>query len=67
MQANLCPPGANARRSGENWCLWTLSPLNLEKDVEFYEVQLQAGGALRRAPHGAGCSVPVFSASGSKG
>jgi transcriptional regulator with XRE-family HTH domain len=29
----------------------TLSPLNLEKDVEFYEVQLQAGGALRSAPH----------------
>ena len=29
----------------------TLSPLNLEKDVEFYEVQLQSGGALRSAPH----------------
>lgn len=29
----------------------TLSPLNLEKDVEFYEVALQAGGALRSAPH----------------
>ena len=29
----------------------TLSPLNLEKDVEFYEVQLQPGGALRSAPH----------------
>jgi quercetin dioxygenase-like cupin family protein len=29
----------------------TLSPLNLEKDVELYEVQLQAGGALRSAPH----------------
>jgi transcriptional regulator with XRE-family HTH domain len=29
----------------------TLSPLNLEKDVEFYEVQLQAGGALRSAAH----------------
>ena len=29
----------------------TLSPLNLEKDVEFYEVQLEAGGALRSAPH----------------
>jgi quercetin dioxygenase-like cupin family protein len=25
--------------------------LNLEKDVEFYEVQLQPGGALRSAPH----------------
>jgi quercetin dioxygenase-like cupin family protein len=29
----------------------TLSPLNLEKDVEFYEVQLETGGALRSAPH----------------
>jgi uncharacterized cupin superfamily protein len=29
----------------------TLSPLHLEKDVEFYEVQLQPGGALRSAPH----------------
>ena len=29
----------------------TLSPLNLEKDVEFYEVRLQPGGALRSSPH----------------
>lgn len=29
----------------------TLSPLNLEKDVEFYEVQLQPSGVLRSAPH----------------
>jgi len=29
----------------------TLSPLKLEKDVEFYEVQLQPGGALRSAAH----------------
>lgn len=29
----------------------TLSPLNLEKDVEFYEIRLQKGGALRSAPH----------------
>ena len=26
-------------------------PLNLEKDVEFYEVQLQPGGALRSSAH----------------
>jgi transcriptional regulator with XRE-family HTH domain len=32
----------------------TLSPLNLEKDVELYEVLLQPGGALRSAPHFAG-------------
>ncbi|MFZ9937394.1 MAG: helix-turn-helix domain-containing protein [Luteolibacter sp.] len=29
----------------------TLSPLNLEKDVEFYELRLPAGGALRSQPH----------------
>ena len=29
----------------------TLSPLHLEKDVEFYEVRLRPGGALRSAPH----------------
>jgi transcriptional regulator with XRE-family HTH domain len=29
----------------------TLSPLHLEKDVELYEVQLQASGALRSAAH----------------
>ncbi len=29
----------------------TLSPLRLEKDVEFYELTLKAGGALRSAPH----------------
>lgn len=32
----------------------TLSPLNLEKDVEFYQVALKPGGALRSAPHFAG-------------
>jgi transcriptional regulator with XRE-family HTH domain len=29
----------------------TLSPLTLEKDVEFYEVRLKPGGALRSQPH----------------
>lgn len=29
----------------------TLSPLNLEKDVEFYEVRLTPGGHLNSAPH----------------
>lgn len=38
-------------RSDKNIRIRTLSPLNLEKDVEFYEVQLQPGGALRSAPH----------------
>lgn len=38
-------------RSDKFCRLRTLSLLNLEKDVEFYEVQLQPGGALRSAPH----------------
>jgi transcriptional regulator with XRE-family HTH domain len=37
--------------SDRNCTIRTLSPLNLEKDVEFYEVQLKDGGALRSAPH----------------
>jgi transcriptional regulator with XRE-family HTH domain len=32
----------------------TLSPLHLEKDVEFYELLLKVGGSLRSAPHFAG-------------
>jgi transcriptional regulator with XRE-family HTH domain len=38
-------------RSDKACRIRTLSPLNLEKDVEFYEVRLQAGGALRSSPH----------------
>ena len=38
-------------RSDQFCWLRTLSPLNLEKDVEFYEVQLQPGGALRSSAH----------------
>jgi transcriptional regulator with XRE-family HTH domain len=38
-------------RSDQFCRIRTLSPLNLEKDVEFYEVQLQGGGALRSAAH----------------
>lgn len=41
-------------RSDRDVRIRTLSPLNLEKDVELYEVQLKAGGALRSAPHYAG-------------
>src|SRR5213078_2918010 len=32
----------------------TLSPLHLEKSVEYYEIVLRPGGALRSAPHFAG-------------
>jgi transcriptional regulator with XRE-family HTH domain len=38
-------------RSDQDCRIRTLSPLNLEKDVEFYEIRLQGGGALRSAPH----------------
>ena len=41
-------------RSDRNCRIRTLSPLNLEKDVEFYELVLQPRGALRSAPHFAG-------------
>ncbi len=42
---------AQVFRSDKACQIRTLSPLPLEKDVEFYEVQLQAGGELRSAPH----------------
>jgi transcriptional regulator with XRE-family HTH domain len=38
-------------RSDKDCSLRTLSPLNLEKDVEIYEVRLQPGGALRSTAH----------------
>jgi transcriptional regulator with XRE-family HTH domain len=38
-------------KSDKDCRIRTLSPLPLEKDVEFYEVQLQPGGALRSAAH----------------
>lgn len=41
-------------RSDQHCRIRTLSPLHLEKAVEFYEIVLPAGGALRSAPHFAG-------------
>jgi transcriptional regulator with XRE-family HTH domain len=38
-------------RSDKDSCIRTLSPLSLEKDLEFYEIRLQPGGALRSAAH----------------
>ncbi|HMJ53929.1 MAG TPA: XRE family transcriptional regulator [Polyangiaceae bacterium] len=38
-------------RSDKNCTIRTLSPLNLEKDVEFYEVELAESGELRSAAH----------------
>jgi len=42
---------AQVFRSDKHGEIRTLSPLNLEKDVEFYEVTLKPGGALRSQPH----------------
>ncbi len=41
-------------RSDENCQIRTLSPLHLEKDVEFYEIRLHAGGSLTSAAHFSG-------------
>jgi transcriptional regulator with XRE-family HTH domain len=38
-------------RSDKNGQIRTLSPLNFEKEVEFYEVRLRPHGALRSQPH----------------
>jgi len=38
-------------REDDECSIRTLSPLKLEKDVEFYEVRLTPGGELRSAPH----------------
>ncbi len=38
-------------RSDEQCSLRTLSPLHLEKDIEFYELRLQPGAALESAAH----------------
>ncbi len=42
---------AQVYRSDKQCEIRTLSPLNLEKDVEFYELTLRPGGALRSQPH----------------
>jgi transcriptional regulator with XRE-family HTH domain len=43
--------GAYDFRGDRDCRVRTLSPLNLEKDVEFYEVRLARGGALRSTVH----------------
>jgi transcriptional regulator with XRE-family HTH domain len=42
---------AQVFRSDKHCQIRTLSPLNLEKDVELYELRLPVGGALRSQPH----------------
>jgi transcriptional regulator with XRE-family HTH domain len=44
----------NLFRDDEQCRIRTLSPLHLEKEVEFYELTLKAGGSLVSAPHVAG-------------
>ena len=41
-------------RSDKDCRIRTLSPLHLEKDVEFYEIRLRPGGALRSTAHFSG-------------
>lgn len=38
-------------RSDRHCSIRTLSPLNLEKSVEFYEIVLRSGSALKSSPH----------------
>ena len=42
---------AQVYRSDKQCEIRTLSPLNLEKDVEFYQLTLRPGGTLRSQPH----------------
>jgi transcriptional regulator with XRE-family HTH domain len=42
---------AHLYRSDNDCEIRTLSPLHLEKDVEFYQVRLKPGGCLKSAPH----------------
>ena len=42
---------AHQYRADADCTIRTLSPLRLEKDVEFYEVILKVGGSLASAPH----------------
>jgi quercetin dioxygenase-like cupin family protein len=41
-------------RSDRYCTIRTLSPLHLEKSVEYYQIRLRSGGALRSLPHFAG-------------
>lgn len=42
---------SNLFRSDDECTIRTLSPLHMEKNVEFYEVRIAAHGHLRSAPH----------------
>jgi len=60
VDADIAPPAIEVVRSSDENSLYrqdedceirTLSPLQLEKDVEFYQIKLAAGGELRSSPH----------------
>ncbi len=38
-------------RQDDQCCIRTLSPLNIEKSVEFYEIRIAVGGTLESLPH----------------
>lgn len=42
---------SNLFRSDDECCIRTLSPLHMEKNVEFYEVRIAPHGRLSSAPH----------------
>ena len=51
IQVTLANDSAQVFRSDKQCEIRTLSPLNLEKDIEFYEVRLPVNGALTSQPH----------------
>ena len=49
----------------DNLCtIRTLSPLSLEKSIEFYQITLEAGGELRSEPHFTGTEEFLYIAKG---
>ena len=51
IQVTWANDSAQVFRSDKQCQIRTLSPLNLEKDIEFYEVRLPMDGALNSQPH----------------
>ncbi len=51
IQVTRANDSAQIFRSDKQCQIRTLSPLNLEKDIEFYELRLPADGALTSQPH----------------
>ena len=51
IQVTRADDRAQVFRSDKQCQIRTLSPLNLEKDIEFYEVRLPVDGALTSQPH----------------